>query len=133
MSLPVIIIDSTLADAAERLAEVSESPRLDAETLLAWVLDVPRSYLFGYPQAELNDKSTRNFSDALARRHHGEPVALRTINFPILRRRHVPLFEWLGIVATAIYPWSLRSCFSKDMDIRTPTTRIGSETTSVAV
>ncbi len=43
MSLPGITIESSLADAAKRLAEVSESPRLDAEILLAWVLDALKS------------------------------------------------------------------------------------------
>lgn len=78
MSLPAITIDNSLADAAERLAEVSDSPGLDAETLLAWVLDAPRSHLFTHPEAELNDQAARAFSAALARRHQGEPVAYIT-------------------------------------------------------
>ena len=77
-SLPAITIEKTLADAAEKLAEVSDSPRLDAETLLAWVLDAPRNHLFTHPEEELNDESAREFSDALARRHQGEPVAYIT-------------------------------------------------------
>ena len=78
MSLPAITIENSLADAAERLADVSDSPRLDAETLLAWVLDAPRSHLFTHPEAELNDQAARAFSAALARRHQGEPVAYIT-------------------------------------------------------
>ena len=77
-SLPAITIEKTLADAAEKLAEVSDSPRLDAETLLAWVLDAPRNHLFTHPEEELNDESAREFSDVLARRHQGEPVAYIT-------------------------------------------------------
>ncbi len=71
-------IESALADAVHRLAEVSDSPGLDAETLLAWVLDVPRSHLFTHPEAELHDETTREFSAALARRQQGEPVAYIT-------------------------------------------------------
>jgi release factor glutamine methyltransferase len=77
-SLPAITIEKSLADAAEKLAEVGDSPRLDAETLLAWVLNAPRSHLFTHPEAELNDETAREFSDALARRHQGEPVAYIT-------------------------------------------------------
>lgn len=77
-SLPAITIERSLADAAEKLAEVSDSPRLDAETLLARVLDAPRSHLFTHPEAELDDETAREFSDALARRHQGEPVAYIT-------------------------------------------------------
>jgi len=77
-SLSLITIERSLADAAEKLAEVSDSPRLDAETLLAWVLDARHSHLFTHPEAELNDETAREFSDALARRHQGEPVAYIT-------------------------------------------------------
>lgn len=78
MNPPAITIESFLADAAKKLATVSESPRLDAETLLAWVLGTPRSYLFTYPEAELTDETARDFTDAVARRHQGEPVAYIT-------------------------------------------------------
>ncbi len=47
MSPPAITIESSLADAAKRLAEASESPRLDAETLFAWVLDGLKNVLRG--------------------------------------------------------------------------------------
>ncbi len=78
MSPSTATIENVLADAAERLAEVSESPRLDAETLLAWVLDGPRSQLFTHPEAQLNEESVCNLSDALTRREKGEPVAYIT-------------------------------------------------------
>ncbi len=39
-----------LADAVRHLAEVSDSPRLDAELLLAAALDRPRSYLHAWPE-----------------------------------------------------------------------------------
>ena len=67
-----------MVDATKTLVGVSESPRLDAETLLAWVLDAPRSHLFTQPDAELNDESARAFLDAVSRRRQGEPVAYIT-------------------------------------------------------
>lgn len=78
MSLPVITIENAVADAAESLVEVSDSARLDAEALLAWILDVPRSYLFTHPEAALGEEPARDFSDAISRRQQGEPVAYIT-------------------------------------------------------
>ena len=78
MSQPPITIENALADAARTLAEVSESPQLDAETLLAWVLRTPRSYLFAHPEEELPKQSSREFADALDRRENGEPIAYIT-------------------------------------------------------
>jgi release factor glutamine methyltransferase len=47
-------IGTALADGTERLRSGSESPRLDAELLLARALDVPRSYLFAHPEDALD-------------------------------------------------------------------------------
>jgi release factor glutamine methyltransferase len=74
----MITLEHSLADAVKRLAKVSESSRLDAEVLLTWVLDTPRSYLFAHPEVELNDESICEFSNAIARRHKGEPIAFIT-------------------------------------------------------
>ena len=71
-------IESTLADAAGQLASVSESPRLDAEIILAWVLDAPRSYLIAHCDEALENKASTSFSTAIARRTKGEPVAYIT-------------------------------------------------------
>lgn len=53
----------------------SDSPRLDAELLLAHVLGKSRSYLFTWPQKELSEPEIECFSALLARRRNGEPVA----------------------------------------------------------
>lgn len=68
-------IDALLADAAARLAEVSESARLDAEILLARTIDMPRSYLFAHPEDELDEHSFERFATLLQRRADGEPMA----------------------------------------------------------
>ncbi len=68
-------IDTVLADATARLAGVSESARLDAEILLARIIDMPRSYLFAHPEDELDERSSERFAALLQRRADGEPMA----------------------------------------------------------
>lgn len=51
----------------------SPSPRLDAEVLLAHVLGRDRSWLLAHPEAGVDD--TDAFTDGLARRATGEPIA----------------------------------------------------------
>ena len=68
-------INAVLADAVVRLAEVSESARLDAEILLARTIDMPRSYLFAHPEDELDERSFERFAALLQRRADGEPMA----------------------------------------------------------
>ncbi len=60
-----------IAEAAQRLAHVSGSPRLDAELLLAHAFGVDREQLLLNPPTEIPDA----FEDLIARRERGEPVA----------------------------------------------------------
>ena len=53
----------------------SDTPRLDAELLLAHVLGKPRSYLFTWPDQPVAEAEAARFSALLARRRSGEPVA----------------------------------------------------------
>ncbi len=78
MSQSSTTIESALTEAARKVAQISESPRLDAEAMLAWVLGVPRSYLFAHPEEELRDRPASDFSDAVERRENGEPIAYIT-------------------------------------------------------
>ncbi len=71
-------LDAAIADATERLAAVSDSPRLDAEILLCRTIDMPRSYLFAHPEDELDDLTRARFEDVLARREAGMPMAYIT-------------------------------------------------------
>lgn len=75
---PRTTIETALSDAARTLSAVSDSPRLDAEALLAWVLGTPRSYLFTHPDKELRDRPASDFSAAIGRRAEGEPIAYIT-------------------------------------------------------
>ncbi|MEE2602191.1 MAG: peptide chain release factor N(5)-glutamine methyltransferase [Pseudomonadota bacterium] len=67
-------IDAALRQARERLAS-SPSPDLDAQVLLCHVLARPRSYLFTWPERELEAHQQQSFLALLARRERGEPVA----------------------------------------------------------
>ena len=71
-------IEVALADAVKRLTAVSDSPRLDAELLLARALDVPRSYLFAHPEDELDTAASMRFSTTIENRAAGEPLAYIT-------------------------------------------------------
>ena len=59
-------IFEALNDAVERLGKVSDSPRLDAELLLARALEVQRSYLFAHPEDEIDPAAAIRFESALA-------------------------------------------------------------------
>jgi len=78
MSQSSTTIESALTEAARKVAQISESPRLDAEAMLAWILGVPRSYLFANPGEELRGQPASDFSDVVSRREKGEPIAYIT-------------------------------------------------------
>lgn len=71
-------IASVLKKSIERLALASESPRLDAELLLARALDVPRSYLIAHPEDTLDPAASDRFFTLVDRRAAGEPMAYIT-------------------------------------------------------
>ena len=56
----------------------SESPRLDAEVLLAHALQQPRSHLLAWPEKHLSGAQHAAFRQLLQRRCNGEPVAYLT-------------------------------------------------------
>lgn len=63
---------SLLNDAAARLRNVTDTPRLDAEILLAHALDIPRARLLASLQRISAADSFENFVE---RRAQGEPIA----------------------------------------------------------
>jgi release factor glutamine methyltransferase len=71
-------IDAALGRAVDELSERSDSPRIDAEVLLARALDLDRSYLFAHPEDELDDAAAARFFDAVARRRQDVPLAYIT-------------------------------------------------------
>ncbi|WP_347332094.1 peptide chain release factor N(5)-glutamine methyltransferase [Marinimicrobium locisalis] len=67
-------VDQLLRRARE-LAPVSDSPRLDVELLLAWTLGKDRTWLYTWPEAELNAEQAVEFERAFSRRLKGVPLA----------------------------------------------------------
>jgi release factor glutamine methyltransferase len=57
------------------LATISDSPRLDAELLLSFVLGCERSFLHAHPEAALTQSQARHYGMFLERRMQGEPLA----------------------------------------------------------
>ena len=66
----------TLIDTVtERLGEVSDTPRLEADLLVARAINMPRSYLFAHPEDELDDEALERLDSEVRRRLDGEPLA----------------------------------------------------------
>ena len=68
-------IEQILRQAEQSLAAVSDSARLDAEVLLATVLDKNRSYFIAFPEQVLNQIQHTEFQHLLAKRQNGQPIA----------------------------------------------------------
>ncbi|CAH9049531.1 Release factor glutamine methyltransferase [Pseudoalteromonas holothuriae] len=68
-------VAEAVAWATKILNKTSPSPKLDSEVLLLHSLDKPRSYLFAWPDASLNESQQEHFEALIARRQAGEPVA----------------------------------------------------------
>jgi release factor glutamine methyltransferase len=68
-------IKSALAQAAERLAAVSDSALLDAEILLCRVLDKERSHLRAWPDKRLPPEHASAFWALVEERQQGKPIA----------------------------------------------------------
>lgn len=71
-------IGDALVQATGQLREKSETPRLDAELLLALALDVPRSYLFAHPEDRLDPAAAERFFGNVEKRCAGLPLAYIT-------------------------------------------------------
>lgn len=70
---------SELATAAKTLAESGvDGPRLDAEVLLAHVLDVERTWLLAHPDQILTPQQGHDYAELIRRRAAREPLAYLT-------------------------------------------------------
>lgn len=76
MTAPLTVA-AALRSASARLA-ASDSPRLDAEVLLAHCLDVGRSYLYSHPEATLDARVSARFDALLDARARHTPLAYLT-------------------------------------------------------
>ncbi len=68
-------IAANLQTAIKILSDRSDSPRLDAESLLAYALDQPRSHLFAWPEKIIKTNQQQLFDSLIEQRCKGHPVA----------------------------------------------------------
>ncbi|MGO3345255.1 MAG: peptide chain release factor N(5)-glutamine methyltransferase [Marinomonas sp.] len=68
-------IDELLKGAYERLNFVSDTAQLDAQILLAHVLDVTTAYFYTWPDKRLDEACLVEFEALMQRREQGEPIA----------------------------------------------------------
>lgn len=70
-------IATTIADAARQLTEqaIGDTPKLDAELLLAEVLHCSRTHLFTWPDQSLSAEQSAQFAQLLNQRLEGQPIA----------------------------------------------------------
>mgnify|MGYP002700299163 CR=1 FL=1 len=77
-----LIGDNSIANLVNQgqklLQDASDSPKLDVEILLSFVLDKDRSYLLTWPEKKLEDEQLHIFLPLLVRRIQGEPIAYIT-------------------------------------------------------
>ncbi|NOX08166.1 MAG: peptide chain release factor N(5)-glutamine methyltransferase [Gammaproteobacteria bacterium] len=76
MSPPTI--QQALKQAHKQLSPSSNSAHLDAEVLLCFLINKPRSYLHTWPEKHLSDDQHHRYEDLITRRLAGEPVAYIT-------------------------------------------------------
>lgn len=68
-------IYSALKSACSQLESATDSPRLDAELLLAYCLGQSRSYLYAYPETELTSLQLDFFNHLIDQRKKSIPIA----------------------------------------------------------
>lgn len=71
-------VGALLEWARKRLGSSSGSPRLDAEALLAFTLDRPRSSLIGFPESGVPARQAARYLRLIEQRAEGMPVAYLT-------------------------------------------------------
>lgn len=67
-------LDTALEQIDERLRRLSDTPQLDAQVLLASVLDRPRTWVMAHPEAALDPEHAARLERLVARLEAGEPL-----------------------------------------------------------
>ncbi len=105
----MIIQEAIINTESKFKSEKIPSPRLDAELLLAHVLDQPREYLIAHNNRELSDGEISTYNDYVSRRLAREPVCYITnriefygIDFYVDNRVLAPRVETELIVEQAV-------------------------------
>ena len=68
-------VKSLLSQAVARLAATVDLPDLEAQLLLAYVLQKTRTWLLSWPEAPVDEEQRQRFESLVERRLSGEPVA----------------------------------------------------------
>jgi release factor glutamine methyltransferase len=68
-------IGTALRWGRDRISACSETARLDAELLLAFCLDKPRSYIYGRPEQELSESCWQKYQELVQKRLEPTPIA----------------------------------------------------------
>ena len=71
-------IGELISVGANLLAPTSDSPKLDVQLLIAFVLDKPTTYLVTWPDKSLSKSQFTQFISLFERRLNGEPIAYLT-------------------------------------------------------
>jgi release factor glutamine methyltransferase len=103
-------VQHILADASQHLNHAGcDTPRLDAELLLAHILNQNRTWLYTHPETVLTNRQLATFEALLRRRQQREPVAYLTglrefygLDFEVTSDVLVPRPETELLVETAI-------------------------------
>lgn len=77
-NLPMPTIKTLLSKATNTLTSHSDSPLLDAEVLLGFVLGKPRTYLRAWCDNALTDQQIAAFNSLVQQREQGTPIAYLT-------------------------------------------------------
>jgi len=116
-----LTIARALSLASARLSGVSDAlPHLEAEVLLAFILQQPRTHLFAWPEKPLTPKKVSEFESLLFRRIEGEPTAYLTgrkefwsMQFRVTPETLIPRPETEQLVERALHlvpsgtPWQI--------------------------
>ncbi len=70
-----LTISGALKWASSQLDAISDSAMLDAEVMLLHVINKPRSYLYTWPEKDLDSAHVSEFKQMLAKRLRGNPIA----------------------------------------------------------
>ncbi len=70
-----LTISGALKWASSQLDAISDSASLDAEVMLLHIINKPRSYLYTWPEKDLDSAQVSEFKQMLAKRLRGNPIA----------------------------------------------------------
>jgi release factor glutamine methyltransferase len=70
-----MLVKQLLNNSTIELSNISASPRLDAEVLLAYILNKPRSFLYAHDDQDITTGEIEKFNLLVEQRMHGKPIA----------------------------------------------------------